>query len=116
VAYRAGIFRQRHEAIARWVKSRQTPTPLAKSIETGAISVSRLVVEAEMGLDEVANGLHTRPSSWSPAKRSPSEIKQLAIDIAVAAGHEKRQRFHWRLANFELRHPPLSIRSENTVV
>jgi len=70
----------------------------------------------EMGLDEVANGLHTRPSSWSPAKRSPSEIKQLGIAIAVAAGHEKRQRFHWRLANFELRHPPLSIRSENTVV
>jgi len=30
--------------------------PLAKSIEIGAISASRLVVEAEMGVDEVANG------------------------------------------------------------
>src|SRR5258708_10123916 len=71
--------------------------PLAKSIETGAISASRLVVEAEMGVDEVANGLHSRPSSWSLAKRAPGEIKQLGIAIAVAAGQDKRQRFHRRL-------------------
>src|ERR1700739_3846839 len=77
--------------------------PLRGSIETGAIRTSRLIVEAEMGVDEVANGLHARPSSWSLAKHSPGEIKQLGIAIAVAAGREKRQRFHWRLANIELR-------------
>ena len=60
--------------------------PLAESIETGAISSSRQVVEAEMGVNEVANSLHPRPSSWSLAKRSPGEIKQLRIAIAVAAG------------------------------
>jgi hypothetical protein len=47
--------------------------PLAERIETGAICASRLVVEAEMGVDEVANGLHARPSSWSLAKRSPAK-------------------------------------------
>src|SRR5258708_36972487 len=76
--------------------------PLAKSIETGAISASRLVVEAEMGVDEVANGLHSRPSSWSLAKRAPGEIKQLGIAIAVAAGQEERQRCHRRRADVEL--------------
>src|SRR5258708_12067027 len=79
--------------------------PLAKSIETGAISASRLVVEAEMGVDEVANGLHSRPSSWSLAKRAPGEIKQLGIAIAVAAGQEKRQRFHRRPATPHLPRP-----------
>jgi hypothetical protein len=50
--------------------------PLAESIETGAISTSRLVVEAEMGVDEVANGLNTRPSSLQRAvpARSTSPI------------------------------------------
>jgi hypothetical protein len=37
--------------------------PLAKTLECGAIGASVQVIEAEMAMDEVANGLHPCPSS-----------------------------------------------------
>ena len=77
--------------------------PFIESLPRGLGGAGALIVKGNVLMHEIANGLHPRPSSWSLAKRSPGEIKQLGIAIAVAAGHEKRQRFHWRLANVELR-------------
>jgi hypothetical protein len=64
--------------------------PLAKTIERGAIGTSFQVIEAEMAMDEVANGLHPCPSRGSGAEGLPGEVKQLAVDFTVTARQDKR--------------------------
>src|ERR1700736_2396437 len=63
--------------------------PLAKTLERGAIGASFHVIEAEMAMDEFANGLHPCPSSGSGAEGSPGKVKQLAVDFTVTARHDK---------------------------
>ena len=64
--------------------------PLAKTLECGAIGASFQVIEAEMAMDEVSNGLHPCPSSGSGAEGLPSEVKQFAVDFTVTARQDKR--------------------------
>ena len=54
-------------------------------------------------MDEVANGLHSCPSSGSGAEGLPGEVKQLAVDFTVTARQEKRQGFQRQFANVVLR-------------
>jgi hypothetical protein len=64
--------------------------PLAKTIERGAIGASFQIIEAEMAMDEVANGLHLSPSSGNGAEGLPGEVHQLAVDFTVTARQDKR--------------------------
>jgi hypothetical protein len=63
--------------------------PLAKTLECGAICASFQVIEAEMTMDEVANGLHPCPSNGSGSEGLPGEVKQLAVDFTVTARQDK---------------------------
>ena len=76
---------------------------LAKGVKSGAIGPSLQVVEAEMAMDEIANGLHTRPSRRRFVERSPSKIKKLAVNFTVPARQHERERLDRDLSNVVLR-------------
>jgi hypothetical protein len=76
---------------------------LAKGLKSGAIGTSLQVVEAEMAVDEIANGFYTGPSSRRGAEGSPSKIKQLAVDFTISAWQHERERFDGDLSNVVLR-------------
>ena len=63
---------------------------LAKAFERGAIGASFQIIEAEMAMDEIANGLHPCPSSGSRAEGLPGEVKQLAVHFTITTRQDKR--------------------------
>src|ERR1700737_1751873 len=64
--------------------------PLEKTIDRLAIAGACQVIEAEMAMDEGANGLHLCPPSGSGAEGLPGEVKQLAVDFTVTAPPHKK--------------------------
>jgi hypothetical protein len=48
--------------------------PLAKGLQSGAISPRLLVVKSEMAMNKIANGLYSGPSRSRGSKPFPSEV------------------------------------------
>ncbi len=49
------------------------------------------VVEANVGVDEIADRLHQRPAGRQFAKLRPGNVAELAVDFAVAARQQEQQ-------------------------
>ena len=75
----------------------------AKGLKSGAIGTSLQVVEAEMAVDEIANGFYTGPSSRRGAEGSPSKIKELAVDFTIPARQHEKECLDGELSNVVLR-------------
>ena len=88
VQYRAGIFMQRHNAIDRWAKSRQTPIPSWSPSQAVRVGVA----EGEPIVDIIANGLDACPSRRQTTEKRPGDIRK-TVGFAVAAAQQKFQRF-----------------------
>ena len=75
---------------------------LAKCVKSRSIGTGLQVVEAEVAVDKIANGLYTRPAGRRVAERSPGKIKQFAVDFAVPARQHECERLDRNLSNIML--------------
>ena len=91
------------------------------SLQGGPISAGLKIVELQMLMDEIANGLHAAPAFLRRSKQVPCDFRELAIHFAVAAGKEKskdgcRQLVHAQLAGGEIHRVSLSVILNDRVI
>jgi len=83
---------QRHRVMARCMKSRQTPAPSRKASRASAIHPRLEIIESQMPVHEIADGLDSRPTRGRPSKSVPGQIVQFAIHFAISGCQQELQR------------------------
>ena len=79
---------QRHNAMARCAKSRQTPAPLVEGVQRRLRGAGMLVAEDDVVVHEVADRLHARPTQRRIREQFPRDVAQ-AVGLAVAAAQQE---------------------------